>query len=381
MATIEKRERKGGTVYLVDIRIAGVPRQKKTFQRLTDAKIWAAKTETAIRNGEIRNVVRTAKRKALSDVIDRYEKEVLPNLAKTTQRAAQTYLGYWKRELGAHALSYITPELIDERMGKLATAPDGRAKPKEQEGKTILPAPKPKSRKTLKHYRDTLAVLFNHAQIWGWLGSNPLDGVNKITGIRDQRDRYLDDNERKALLQACRSSDNHQLYPIVVFALSTGARKSEILGLSLRDVDMARGSAVLRDTKNGETRSVSIVGHLHELLKEHIQWVNDIYDEALPDAHTRWLFPRRDLLAAIDIRAAWENALAASGVKDFRFHDLRHSTASYLAMQGAGLLEIADMLGHKTLQMVKRYAHLSGDHKRSLAERLNQNIFDNEKSA
>jgi len=375
MATIEKRERKGGTVYMVDIRIAGVPRQKKTFQRLTDAKIWAAKTETAIRNGEIKNVVRTAKRKALSDVIERYEREVLPNLAKTTQRAAQTYLGYWKRELGAHALSYITPELIDERMEKLATAPDGRAKPKEKDGKEISPAPKPKSRKTLKHYRDTLAVLFNHAHTWGWIGSNPLDGVNKITGIRDQRDRYLDDDERKALLEACRTSENHQLYPIVIFGLSTGARKSEILGLTLRDVDMARGLAVLRDTKNGETRSVPIVGHLHELLKEHIQWVNDSYNKKYPEAETRWLFPRRDLLAAIDIRAAWENALEASGVKDFRFHDLRHSTASYLAMQGAGLLEIADMLGHKTLQMVKRYAHLSGDHKRGLAEKLDANIF------
>ena len=375
MATIEKRERKGGTVYMVDIRIAGLPRQKKTFQRLTDAKIWAAKTETAIRNGEIKNVVRTAKRKALSDVITRYEREVLPNLAKTTQRAAQTYLGYWKRELGAHALSYITPELIDERMEKLANAPDGRAKPKMKDGKEIPPDPKPKSRKTLKHYRDTLAVLFNHARTWGWIGSNPLDGVNKITGIRDQRDRYLDDGERKALLEACRASDNHQLYPIVIFGLSTGARKSEILGLTLRDVDMTRGLAVLRDTKNGETRSVPIVGHLHELLKEHIQWVNDSYDESLPDAVPRWLFPRRDLLAAIDIRAAWENALEASGVKDFRFHDLRHSTASYLAMQGAGLLEIADMLGHKTLQMVKRYAHLSGDHKRGLAERLDETIF------
>lgn len=375
MATIERRERKGRTVYMVDIRIAGVPRQKKTFQRLTDAKIWAAKTETAIRNGEIKNVVRTAKRKALSDVIARYEKEVLPNLAKTTQRTAQTYLGYWKRELGAHALSYITPELIDERIEKLAVAPDGRAKPKVKDGKEIPPAPKPKSRKTLKHYRDALAVLFNHAHKWGWVGSNPLDGVNKITGIRDQRDRYLDDSERKALLEACRASTNHQLYPIVIFALATGSRKSEILGLTLADVDMARGMAVLRDTKNGETRSVAVLGHLHELLKEHIQWVNDSYDESLPEAEKRWLFPRRDLLAAIDIRAAWENALEASKVKNFRFHDLRHSTASYLAMQGAGLLEIADMLGHKTLQMVQRYSHLSSDHKRGLAEKLDDSIF------
>jgi len=375
MATIEKRERKGGTVYMVDIRIAGMPRQKKTFQRLTDAKLWATRTEAAIRNGEIKNVVRTAKRKTLSDVIERYEREVLPALAKTTQRAAQTYLGYWQRELGKHALTFITPELIADRMDKLALTPDARAKPKIEDGKIVSPAPRPKSRKTLKHYRDTLAVLFNNAQIWGWIGSNPLDGVNKITGIRDQRDRYLDNDERKALLEACRFSDNHQLYPIVIFAISTGARKSEILGLTMRDVDMVRGLAILRDTKNGETRSVPIVGHLHDLLKEHIEWVNESYDEIMPDAKTRWLFPRRDLLAAIDIRAAWENAIKVSGVKDFRFHDLRHSTASYLAMQGAGLLEIADMLGHKTLQMVKRYAHLSGDHKRSLAEKLDANIF------
>lgn len=68
MATIEKRERKSGTVYLVDIRIAAFPRQKKTFQRLTDAKIQAAKIEAAIRNGEIRNIVRTTKRKTLSDL-------------------------------------------------------------------------------------------------------------------------------------------------------------------------------------------------------------------------------------------------------------------------------------------------------------------------
>ncbi len=62
-------------------------------------------------------------------------------------------------------------------------------------------------------------------------------------------------------------------------------------------------------------------------------------------------------------------------ITDFRFHDLRHSTASYLAMQGKSLIEIADMLGHKTLQMVKRYSHLSADHKKGLAEELNNKMF------
>ena len=62
-------------------------------------------------------------------------------------------------------------------------------------------------------------------------------------------------------------------------------------------------------------------------------------------------------------------------IKDFRFHDLRHSTASYLAMNGASLLEIADILGHKTLQMVKRYSHLSNDHVSNVVLKMNEQIF------
>jgi len=75
------------------------------------------------------------------------------------------------------------------------------------------------------------------------------------------------------------------------------------------------------------------------------------------------------------IRTAWEKAIKRSAITDFRFHDLRHSTASYLAMNGATLLEIADILGHKTLQMVKRYSHLSEDHKATVLEKMNENIF------
>jgi hypothetical protein len=61
---------------------------------------------------------------------------------------------------------------------------------------------------------------------------------------------------------------------------------------------------------------------------------------------------------------------------DFRFHDLRHSTASYLAMKGASLVEIAEVLGHRTLQMVRRYAHLSESHVKGLVESLGEDIFE-----
>lgn len=87
------------------------------------------------------------------------------------------------------------------------------------------------------------------------------------------------------------------------------------------------------------------------------------------------LFPGSDPSKPIDLRFPWEKALKESGVVDFRFHDLRHCTASYLLMNGASLPVIAEILGHKTLQMVKRYAHLSEDHKRNVVEEMNQKYF------
>ena len=70
-------------------------------------------------------------------------------------------------------------------------------------------------------------------------------------------------------------------------------------------------------------------------------------------------------------RKAWENALRAAQIEDFRWHDLRHSAASYLAMSGATLAEIAAVLGHKGLEMVGRYAHLSDEHSSDVVAQMN----------
>ncbi len=80
-------------------------------------------------------------------------------------------------------------------------------------------------------------------------------------------------------------------------------------------------------------------------------------------------------MAPIDIRTAWENARDSAGLVDFRFHDIRHSTASYLAMNGASLVEIAEVLGHRTLQMVRRYAHLSESHVKELVQSVNDKVL------
>lgn len=374
MGWINKRERSKGTVYRAVVRIKGFPQQQKTFSRITDAKMWVQQTEASIRKGEFKNVIKTATSKTLNDVIDRFRREIFIYRAESTKRVEGSFLNYWERTLGEYALSYIDADMISEKMAELAASGDTRRKVVEGDDKPASP-PKPKSRKTLKHYRDTLTVLFKYAHQWGWVGASPLDGVNKITKIRNERSRYLSEDERKKLLDACKASDNEQLYPVVVFALSTGARKSEILGLTLADIDLSRDTAVLRDTKNGDTRAVPVVHHLHDLLVAQAKKVNAFYDKIEPSPKRRWLFPRRDGQEPMDIRKAWENARDAAGIEDFRFHDLRHSTASYLAMNGASLVEIAEILGHRTLQMVRRYAHLSESHVKGVVKELNEKLF------
>lgn len=311
-----------------------------------------------------------AKNRTLADVIKRYRQEILPHKAVNSQRIEATYTKFWERELGQYSLSFLSPDIISKKIALLSGAGDSRYQLKEGEK-----PPKPKSRKTVKLYRDNLEIMLNHAQKWGWLGnSNPMDGVTRITKANKERVRFLNDEERKALLQACKESPNPQLFPIVIFALCTGARLNEILKLKLTDLDVHRQVAILRETKNKETRKVPIVTYLMDVLAAHLKWREE-HVMGIPEGSV-FIFPRKDGRRPIDIRKAWENARAKAGIIDFRFHDLRHSAASYLAMSGATQLEIAEVLGHKTLQMVKRYSHLSEDHTRSVVESMAGKIFE-----
>ncbi len=379
MANIQKRQRKDGTVYRVQVRIKGYPQQQKSFRRLTDAKLWAQQTEAALRRGELRALVKVSGTHTLAEAIKRYRNEVLPRKSPGTQRSESAHMDFWEAKLGDYGLTYIEPAMIAEH---LATLANEKVAPKHKEtekgskaGAKATKPPKLRSLRTIKYYRDTLSTLFKYARQWQWATHNPLDDVEKITNLRNGRVRYLSDDERKALLAACKSNHNRHLYPIVMLALTTGARKGEVLGLTIGDVDLNRGMAVLRDTKNGETRSVPIVPQITDLMREQAAYATKLYESLEDHTGACWLFPRTDGKEPIEIRKAWYNAVDAAKLADFRFHDLRHSTASYLAMNGASLVEIADVLGHKTLQMVKRYSHLSESHVKGLMERVNTQVL------
>jgi integrase len=121
-------------------------------------------------------------------------------------------------------------------------------------------------------------------------------------------------------------------------------------------------------TKNGDRGVVPLVVKTYGLIK-------NLYLKLEPENKELVSPSPNNPLQSISIRTVWETSVKKAKIENFRFHDLRHSTASYLAMNGASLLEIADILGHKTLQMVKRYSHLSEDHKADVLERMNKKVF------
>jgi integrase len=286
-----------------------------------------------------------AKKHTLTEMIDRYLRDVLPTKSASAQVNQRKHLTWWREHIGGMSLADVTPAVIVEYREALA--------------KDHAPA-------TVVRYLAALSHAFTLAvKEWGWLDDSPMRRVTKPKEPRG-RVRFLSDEERERLLDACRTSDNPYIYPVVVLALSTGARKMEILTLHWRDVDFQRQVITLHTTKNGERRVLPLTGHAWELIQQRAK---------IRRIDSPFVFPSRNGQKAFDIRRAWESARQQANIPDFRFHDVRHSAASYLAMDGASLAEIAEILGHKTLAMVKRYAHLSEAHTAGVVARMNKKIF------
>jgi integrase len=276
-----------------------------------------------------------------SSAINKYLIEVLRTKSKNHQRMTNQQLEYWSSKLGKtpsgqpRALSRITFAMIRDNI------PQG-----------VGPA-------TRNRYLDVLSAFFNVCiQEWELIKENPVAKIRKFQEPRG-RVRYLSTGERTRLLEACRASTHPYLYTIVVIALSTGMRKTEICTLTWNQIDLNdnKGLIYLTDTKNNERRMIPLTGHAYELVSN------------LQPAHSDKVFP------GTTIRYAWYKAIRESKVEDFRFHDLRHTFCSYAAMQGVPLLTIATIVGHKDLSMTRRYSHLSVDHLRDTLEDLDRSMF------
>jgi integrase len=243
MATLRKRQGKNGIRWNAIVRKDGQV-QSSTFRTKSEAKVWASAVETEIERGN-KLPSSEAKRRTVRELLERYKEFEVPK--KGDRRNPIRIAGFWINEIGNLRVHHLTPAVIVEIRDKLG---------KERSGSTV----------------NRYLALLSHActvaeREWGWLESNPVRKVSRLPESQG-RVRYLSEDERGALLKATSDSDHPYLHAAVLIAITTGARKSEILGLGWTDIDLVQKRAVLGLTKNRERRSLTLVPRVVEELKK-----------------------------------------------------------------------------------------------------------------
>ncbi|MCJ8345594.1 site-specific integrase [bacterium] len=332
MANIRKCKLKSGKVsYRVRVRLNN-QQIFGTFRTMGEARNFILEKEKEIESGKYKKY---KSEMLMDELLERYVLEELPLKKSPTSYIAG--IKFFSDRIGHLKLEDVTVPLLHEIRQEII---------KEDNI----------SFSTINRYFAYVSHCFTMAVKWELIEENIFLKVGKLKEPNG-RVRFLSDDEREGLLRECKKVD--YLYVIVVLALTTGARKNEILSLTWKQVQFKEDFIILNDTKNGERRSLPLCKHTKDIL---LDWREKKIDNI-------------NVFNLKNCRKSWATAVKNAEIEDFRFHDLRHCCASYLAMQGAPLLAIADMLGHKSIKMVKRYAHLSNQYKKDLVDKLSSYLF------
>jgi len=302
----------------------------KTFINKVDAERWAKQTEVEIDKGSFINVG-LAERTTFAEIIDRYITEVLPKM----RGGKADYIrlrALARRPIAKLNMVALTPQKIaqhrDERLREIAPA-------------TVI--------RELSYFSSIITHARNE---WGINIVNPISLVSKPKNPQG-RSRILDDAETNALFEALRSTGRRSIWmlPLMKLALETAMRRSELLGLRWDNIDLRRRTIFLQLTKNGTSRTVPLSTSAIQILTE---MPRNIDGRVFPVTHEV-------------VSQAFNRARKQAGVKDVRFHDLRHMAITRLAEKLPNLIELSAVSGHKSLAMLKRYYHPNPE---LLAEKL-----------
>ena len=193
-----------------------------------------------------------------------------------------------------------------------------------------------------------LKTMFNLAVEWEWLPENPARLIKKLKG-ENVRMRFLHREEITRLI-ACATPN---LKPVIIAAVSTGMRRGEIFNLKWKDLDFEHGFIRVEKTKNKERRDIPIDAYLSETIKS--------LTESRAKGNYVFLQKNGTRITHAFLVNTFKAAKEKAGIEDFRFHDLRHTAASLFASGGCDIMSLKNLLGHKSLSMTQRYAHLMPD--------------------
>lgn len=360
MATIEKRvwesNGKKEIRHKATVTVKGFPRTSKTFERRTDAVKWAEKTEYEYKNQRTFGEAHFAD-KLTSEAIERYTASLkLTNPARL--REVGPIMAWWKQQIGHFKLNDVSKDQLYRYRDQLK-AVHVKGNPKLG---TLTNA-------RVNRYMAALERLYNVAITeWEWLAKNPLAGIAKLPEPAG-RTRFLSNEERDALFKAAEHSENLHLRVIIMLAITTGARRAEIENIQLKHIDLVQQKILVPITKTKRPRVLRLV----EPALSHVQ---EMAKTGCPDD---FLFSNPSTPHKPNgFRRAWNTALKRAKLKDFKFHDLRHTAASYLAQHGAGLHQISEILGHSSYHVTKRYVHLIEKDTMTIIEKTASKVFRND---
>lgn len=343
MASIKQEE--SGT-WRVRVRRKGWPLQTKTFRTQAQAQAWARAIENEMDKGAFVSRVE-AERTTIDDLAENFRNE----FASHHYRGAgwSHKLDRLQERLGQFALVAVTPDVVAAYRDERLQDPDPRYKDPDK-------APRV-SGATVKTEIDLLAKLFDVAQKEFGIAlplGNPARAIRKPKA-GDARSRRLTSDEWSELEGACKRSRNTWLHPALLLAVETAMRQGELLSLKRADVDKAKRTAWLRETKNGESRAVPLTSCAVEII------------EGLPCSTTGLVLPVQKQA----LHSAFVTACKRAGVEDYRWHDLRHEALSRFAERGdLSVLELAAISGHKSASSLKMLQVYVQFHASQLAQKL-----------
>ncbi len=275
-------------------------------------------------------------------------------------------MAWWQEKIGHLTLDEVDGDHIFFALDELSRKNSRYWAGKDADGKPIFKTKrKPYAPATINRYAATISALFSwcikrRLSPKGW--EHPCKGIERKPE-NNEVIRFLSDNEREALLSACKESVWPKLYLFVLLALTTGARRGELERLNWSDINFERQEATAGFTKNGDRKILPLLPVVISELQKFKSTSSSLIFASVRCPHQ-----------AYNHVPAWKKALKKAKITKFRLHDLRHTCASYLAQDGATLLEIADVLGHRQLSVTKRYSHLTTNHKKELITRVMGNI-------
>lgn len=335
MATIVAFKKQGNKVtsWRAEVR-KKCPRSGKTVRetkcgpRKTDLQTWATDLEREISEGKYGREAPLAQTMTVAELLDQTGQE------QRWSKPRQRYAEWWKVRLGETKVAELTSAAIQAGLTAL----------EEGAGLSGKPAKAP----TRRSYLDPISIALGVAERRELITRNPMKGVQRP---KKGKGRYAEPptpEERQRLLDVCYATNGGTLGDLVLLAIASGGRRDvDLLSLRKRDV-LFNGSGpahvIFRESKGQKTRTVPVPGRAAEMLKRRCVTLdpNEVVFgwERFKDSQ-------------------WRQAREEAGMPELHFHDLRHWAASFYAMAGASLRQIADLLGHSDLSMVLRYAHLS----------------------